>query len=76
MERPGAIFLPLLILLFISLMQPTHSESSNCVIKREQERCLERIALHDPTQDQEFGEKKSMFCCLLITVLLTAALIA
>ncbi|KAL7842204.1 hypothetical protein SRHO_G00238930 [Serrasalmus rhombeus] len=55
MKRTGAIFLPLLILLFISLMQPTRSESSNCVIKREQERCMERIALHDPTQDQEFG---------------------
>ncbi|XP_017562868.1 adenylate cyclase activating polypeptide 1a (pituitary) receptor type I isoform X2 [Pygocentrus nattereri] len=55
MKRTGAIFLPLLILLFISLMQPTRSESSNCVIKREQERCMERIALHDPMQDQEFG---------------------
>ncbi|GAA6067262.1 adenylate cyclase activating polypeptide 1a (pituitary) receptor type I isoform X1, partial [Tachysurus ichikawai] len=35
---------------------PVHSLISNCVIKREQERCMERIALHDPTQDQEFAE--------------------
>ncbi|XP_060747311.1 adenylate cyclase activating polypeptide 1a (pituitary) receptor type I isoform X1 [Tachysurus vachellii] len=53
MKRPGAIFLPLFLLLCISL--PVHSLISNCVIKREQERCMERIALHDPTQDQEFG---------------------
>ncbi|XP_072525438.1 pituitary adenylate cyclase-activating polypeptide type I receptor isoform X2 [Salminus brasiliensis] len=55
MKGPAAIFLPLLALLFISLMQPTRSELSNCVIKREQERCMERIALHDPTEDQELG---------------------
>ncbi|XP_066512045.1 pituitary adenylate cyclase-activating polypeptide type I receptor-like isoform X2 [Hoplias malabaricus] len=55
MKRPSAIFLPLLVLHFISLMHPTHSEIFDCVIKREQERCMERIALHDPTKDQEFG---------------------
>ncbi|KAG7319911.1 hypothetical protein KOW79_017054 [Hemibagrus wyckioides] len=53
MKRPGAIFLPLFLLLCISL--PIHSMISNCVIKREEERCMERIALHDPSQDQEFG---------------------
>ncbi|XP_026877000.1 adenylate cyclase activating polypeptide 1a (pituitary) receptor type I isoform X4 [Electrophorus electricus] len=47
----------LVLLLFLtSLTQPAWSEiSNNCVIKREQERCMERIALHDPTQDYEFG---------------------
>ncbi|XP_026801912.1 adenylate cyclase activating polypeptide 1a (pituitary) receptor type I isoform X1 [Pangasianodon hypophthalmus] len=54
MKRPGAIFLPLLLLL-LCISLPVRSLISNCVIKREQERCMERIALHDPAQDQEFG---------------------
>uniref|UniRef100_A0A673L040 Pituitary adenylate cyclase-activating polypeptide type I receptor-like n=1 Tax=Sinocyclocheilus rhinocerous TaxID=307959 RepID=A0A673L040_9TELE len=40
--------------LIISLMWPIHSEISNCVIKREEERCLERIALHDTKDDEKF----------------------
>ncbi|ROL51582.1 hypothetical protein DPX16_3271 [Anabarilius grahami] len=39
-------------------MWPIHSEISNCVIKREEERCLERIALHDPKDDEKFGERE------------------
>uniref|UniRef100_A0A673L227 Pituitary adenylate cyclase-activating polypeptide type I receptor-like n=1 Tax=Sinocyclocheilus rhinocerous TaxID=307959 RepID=A0A673L227_9TELE len=35
-------------------MWPIHSEISNCVIKREEERCLERIALHDTKDDEKF----------------------
>ncbi|XP_048019860.1 adenylate cyclase activating polypeptide 1a (pituitary) receptor type I isoform X2 [Megalobrama amblycephala] len=44
----------LVLFLIISLMWPIHSEISNCVIKREEERCLERIALHDPKDDEKF----------------------
>ncbi|XP_073704649.1 pituitary adenylate cyclase-activating polypeptide type I receptor [Garra rufa] len=45
----------LVLFLIISLMWPIHSEISNCVIKREEERCLERIALHNPKEDEKFG---------------------
>ncbi len=39
-------------------MWPIHSEISNCVIKREEERCLERIALHNPKDDEKFGKRE------------------
>ncbi|XP_056127569.1 adenylate cyclase activating polypeptide 1a (pituitary) receptor type I isoform X1 [Rhinichthys klamathensis goyatoka] len=42
----------LVLFLIITLMWPIHSE--NCVIKREEERCLERIALHDRKDDENF----------------------
>uniref|UniRef100_A0A671P1T2 Pituitary adenylate cyclase-activating polypeptide type I receptor-like n=1 Tax=Sinocyclocheilus anshuiensis TaxID=1608454 RepID=A0A671P1T2_9TELE len=44
----------LILFLIISLMWPIHSEISNCVIKREEERCLERIVLHDTKDDEKF----------------------
>ncbi|XP_028831856.1 pituitary adenylate cyclase-activating polypeptide type I receptor isoform X4 [Denticeps clupeoides] len=37
------------------LASPVTSQHSNCVIKREEERCMERIALHDPSEDLEYG---------------------
>lgn len=49
-----------LFMFFICLlfqMWPIHSEISNCVIKREEERCLEQIRLHDPKEDEKFGER-------------------
>ncbi len=39
-------------------MWPIHSEISNCVIKREEERCFERIALQDPKNDEKFGKRE------------------
>ncbi|XP_026107971.1 pituitary adenylate cyclase-activating polypeptide type I receptor-like, partial [Carassius auratus] len=44
----------LVLFLIISMTWPIHSEISNCVIKREEERCLELIALHDPNDDGKF----------------------
>ncbi|XP_026054234.1 uncharacterized protein LOC113040159 [Carassius auratus] len=44
----------LVLFLIISLMWPIHSEISNCVIKREEERCMERINLHNPKDDEKF----------------------
>ncbi|XP_062843403.1 adenylate cyclase activating polypeptide 1a (pituitary) receptor type I isoform X2 [Trichomycterus rosablanca] len=52
MKRPVVMFVPLS-LLIIALVQPVQSEISNCVIKREQERCMEKMALHYPSEDSE-----------------------
>lgn len=52
-------FIYLLIMCLLFQMWPIHSEISNCVIKREEERCMERIAQHDPGEDAAFGKKES-----------------
>ncbi|XDV28175.1 hypothetical protein PO909_031530 [Leuciscus waleckii] len=57
MHRHAARASFLVLFLIISLMWPIHSEIPNCVIKREEERCLERIALHDRKDDENFGKR-------------------
>ena len=32
------------------------SESGHCIIKREHEKCMDRIMLHSPTDDLELGK--------------------
>lgn len=32
------------------------SESEHCIIKREHEKCMERITLHNPSDDLELGK--------------------
>lgn len=32
------------------------SESEHCIIKREHEKCMERIMLHNPSDDLELGK--------------------
>ncbi|XP_076837454.1 pituitary adenylate cyclase-activating polypeptide type I receptor isoform X2 [Brachyhypopomus gauderio] len=45
-----------ILLFFTSLTPPVWSEiSNNCVIKWEQERCMEMMEKHNPAQDDEFG---------------------
>lgn len=41
------------------------SESEHCIIKREHEKCMEMMALHDPSEDLELGmcEDLSVWTC-------------
>ena len=32
-----------------------HSEVFSCILQREHEKCMEKIALHDPDDDLEYG---------------------
>lgn len=43
------------------------SESGHCIIKREHEKCMERIAMHNP-DDAEFGKGGCVRACGFICI--------
>ncbi|XP_061109780.1 pituitary adenylate cyclase-activating polypeptide type I receptor-like isoform X1 [Conger conger] len=45
---------PLLLFVLLPLVSAMLSEHSDCVIKREQEKCMEKIALEEPSEDLEY----------------------
>ncbi|XP_062337418.1 pituitary adenylate cyclase-activating polypeptide type I receptor-like isoform X5 [Osmerus eperlanus] len=42
-------------ILFLPLVASMHSEVFSCILQREHEKCMEKIALHDPDDDLEYA---------------------
>lgn len=49
------------------------SESDHCIIKREHETCMERIELHNPSDNLELGEGLSPSSHTILSWLVTDA---
>lgn len=48
------------------------SESEHCITKREHEKCMEMIALHDPSEEPELGKTRMWsrtLVCMCLCVL-------